>query len=102
MRERTEKLAQALRASGIGEDDIRGLKETLGGAPAPDARKAAVGRRLDLVQSRLAELQARYGGGGKAPPELLSPKAKAALEKLRQGSGGKSPRDKASEHTGAD
>jgi hypothetical protein len=84
-RERTERLAQALRASGVGEDDIRALQETLGGAPVPDARKAAIGRGLDLVHSRLAELQARYPRGtAKAPPALLSPKAKATLDKLRR------------------
>jgi hypothetical protein len=39
-RERTETLMQALRASGIGEDDIRALQETLAAAPAPDAPSA--------------------------------------------------------------
>jgi hypothetical protein len=39
---------------------------------------------------------------GTGPPELLSPKSKAALEKLRRWRGGESPTGKASEHTGAD
>jgi hypothetical protein len=36
------------------------------------------------VNARLADLQARYRRGAKAPPELLSPKSKATLDRLRQ------------------
>jgi len=36
------------------------------------------------VNARLADLQARYPRRAKAPPELLSPKSKATLVKLRQ------------------
>jgi hypothetical protein len=45
---------------------------------------AAVGRGIELVNARLADLQARYPRRAKAPPELLSPKSKATLVKLRQ------------------
>jgi len=92
---------QALRASGVGEDELRAFADMLAGARAPDARKAAVGRGLDLVQSRLADLQGRYPRRtGTAPPELLSPRAKARLEKLRQWSAGAS-NDTAGERAGA-
>jgi len=41
-------------------------------------------RGIELVNARLADLQARYRRGAKAPPELLSPKSKATLDRLRQ------------------
>jgi hypothetical protein len=43
-----------------------------------------IGRGIEHVNARLADLQARYRRGAKAPPELLSPKSKATLESLRQ------------------
>jgi len=36
------------------------------------------------MNARLADLQARYRRGAKPPPELLSPKSKATLDKLLQ------------------
>jgi hypothetical protein len=42
-----------------------------------------LGRGIELVNARLADLQARYRRGAKAPPELLSPKSKATLDSLR-------------------
>jgi hypothetical protein len=43
-----------------------------------------MGRGIELVNARLADLQARYRRGATAPRELLSPKSKATLDKLRQ------------------
>ena len=68
----------------MSDDDIRAWKDALDSSASADELKAAVGRAFELVNARLADLQARYPRGAKAPPELLSPKSKATLEKLRQ------------------
>jgi hypothetical protein len=49
-----------------------------------DSRNERMGRGVELVNARLADLQARYRRGATAPPELLSPKSKATLGKLRR------------------
>jgi hypothetical protein len=77
-------MTQVLRSSGMGEDDIRAWKDTLESSASADELKAVMGRGIELVNARLADLQARYPSGAKAPPELLSPKSKATLESLRQ------------------
>jgi len=41
-------------------------------------------RGIELVNARLADLQARYRRGAKAPPELLSLKSRTTLDKLRR------------------
>jgi hypothetical protein len=76
-------MAQMLRSGGMSEDDIRAWKDALDSSASADELKAAVGRGIELVNARLADLQARYTRGGKAPPELLSPKSKATLERLQ-------------------
>jgi len=77
-------MAQALRSGGMSDDDIRAWKDALDSSASADELKAAVGRGLELVNARLADLQARYPRRAKAPPELLSPKSKATLDSLRQ------------------
>jgi len=77
-------IAPALRAGGMSDDDVRAWKDALDSSASADELKAAVGRGIELVNARLADLQARYPRGAKAPPELLSPKSKATLDKLRQ------------------
>src|SRR5215510_12842295 len=77
-------MAQVLRSGGMSDDDIRAWKDALDSSASADELKAAVGRGIELVNARLADLQARYFRGAKAPPELLSPKSKATLERLRQ------------------
>jgi hypothetical protein len=77
-------MAHMLRSGGMGEDDIRAWKEALDASSSADQLKAAVGRGLELVNARLADLQARYHRGAHAPPELLSPKSRATLESLRR------------------
>jgi len=69
---------------GMSEDDIRAWKDALDSSASADELKAAVGRGIELVNARLADLQARYPRRAKAPPELLSPKPKATLDRLRQ------------------
>src|SRR6266540_2907882 len=81
-------LAQALRASGIGDGELRALAQTLESSRSPAEFKAAVGRTLDLLGARLDQLQAQFRRGAKAPPALLSPRANATLDKLRQWSAG--------------
>jgi hypothetical protein len=66
-------MAQALRSGGMSEDDIRAWKDALDSSSSADQLKAAIGRGIELVNARLADLQARYPRGAKAPPELLSP-----------------------------
>jgi hypothetical protein len=77
-------MAQALRSGGMSDDDIRAWKDALDSSASADELKAAVGRGIELVNARLADLQARYPRRAKASPELLSPKSKATLERLRQ------------------
>jgi hypothetical protein len=77
-------MAQVLRSGGMSEDDIRAWKDALDSSSSADQLKAAMGRGIELVNARLADLQARYRRGANAPPELLSPKSKATLDKLRQ------------------
>jgi hypothetical protein len=77
-------MAHVLRSGGMSEDDIRAWKEALDASSSADQLKAVMGRGIELVNARLADLQARYPRGAKAPPELLSPKSKAMLERLRQ------------------
>jgi len=78
-------MVQVLRAGGMSEDDVRAWKDALDESSSADGLKAAVGRGIELVNARLADLQARYRRGAKAPPpELLSPKSKATLDTLRQ------------------
>ena len=81
-------IAQALRASGIGDGELRALAQTLESSRSPAEFKAAVGRTLDLLGARLDQLQAQFRRGAKAPPALLSPRANATLDKLRQWSAG--------------
>jgi hypothetical protein len=83
-------IAQALRASGIGDGELRALAQTLESSRSPAEFKAAVGRTLDLLGARLEQLQAQFRRGATAPPALLSPRANATLEKLRQWSAGTS------------
>ena len=77
-------MAHVLRSGGMGEDDIRAWKDALESSASADELKAVIGRGIERVNARLADLQARYARGAKAPPELLSPKSKATLESLRQ------------------
>ena len=77
-------MARVLRSGGMSEDDVRAWKEALDSSSSADQLKAAMGRGIELVNARLADLQARYRRGAHAPPELLSPKSKATLDKLRQ------------------
>jgi hypothetical protein len=77
-------MAQALRSGGMSDDDIRAWKDALDSSASADELKSAVGRGIEFVNARLADLQARYPRGAKAPPELLSPKSKATLDRLRQ------------------
>ena len=76
-------MAHVLRSGGMSEDDIRAWKDALDSSSSADELKAAVGRGIELVNARLADLQARYRRGAKAPPELLSPKSRATLDSLR-------------------
>ena len=80
----TDDMAQALRSGGMSDDDIRAWKDALDSSASADELKAAVGRGIELVNARLADLQARYPSRAKAPPELLLPKSKATLDRLRQ------------------
>jgi len=77
-------MAHMLRSGGMSEDDVRAWKDALDASSSADQLKAAVGRGIELVNARLADLQARYRRGAHAPPELLSPKSKSTLDKLRQ------------------
>src|SRR5262249_48724264 len=77
-------MAQALRSGGMSDDDIRAWKDALDSSASADELKAAVGRGIELVNARLADLQARYPPRAKAPPGLRSPKPTATLVKLRQ------------------
>ena len=77
-------MAHVPRSGGMSEDDIRAWKDALESSASADELKAAVGRGIELVNARLADLQARYRRGVKAPPELLSPKSRATLDKLQQ------------------
>jgi hypothetical protein len=84
-------IAQALRASGISDEEIRALAQTLESSRSPAEFKTAIGRTLDLLGTRLEHLQAQFRRRAPSPPALLSPRAKATLDKLRQwsvGSGG--------------
>src|SRR5919201_3634084 len=81
-------IAQALRASGISDEEIRALAQTLESSRSPAQFKSAIGRTVDLLGTRLEQLQAQFRRGAKAPPALLSPRAKATLDKLRQWSAG--------------
>jgi len=80
----TDDMAHVLRSGGTSEDDIRAWKDALDASSSADELKAAMGRGLELVNARLADLQARYRRGAHAPPELLSPKSKATLDKLQR------------------
>jgi hypothetical protein len=96
----------AMAASKLSDERASALNYYMGNMskdmPAPDGRSKAIssdvadtieglmpplmemGRGIELVNARLADLQARYRRGAKAPPELLSPKSRATLDKLRQ------------------
>ena len=73
-----------LRSGGMSEDDIRAWKDALDASASADQLKTVLGRGIELVNARLADLQARYRRGAKAPPELLSPKSRATLDKLQR------------------
>ena len=77
-------MRHVLRSGGMDEDDIRAWRDALDASASADQLKAALGRGIELVNARLADLQARYPRGAKAPPELLSPKLRGTLDKLRQ------------------
>src|SRR5215831_3118929 len=75
-------MAHVLRSGGMGDDDIRAWKDAVESSASADEFKAVIGRGIEHVNARLADLQTRYRRGVKAPPELLSPKSKATLESL--------------------
>src|SRR5499427_6745976 len=77
-------MTHVLRSGGMSEDDIRASRGALDASASADELKSVLGRGIELVNARLADLQARYRRGATAPPELLSPKSKATLDKLRQ------------------
>lgn len=77
-------MAHVLRSGGMSEDDIRAWKEALDSSSSADELKAVMGRGMERVNARLADVQARYRRGAKTPPELLSPKSRATLDRLRQ------------------
>jgi hypothetical protein len=77
-------MTHVLRSGGLSEDDIRAWKDALDSSSSADQLKAVMGRGIELVNARLADLQARYRRGATAPPELLSPKSKATLDKLQR------------------
>src|SRR6266700_1254403 len=70
---RSDDMAHVLRSGGMSEDDIRAWKGALESSASADELKAVIGRGIERVNARLADLQARYRRGAKAPPELLSP-----------------------------
>jgi hypothetical protein len=76
-------MAHVLRSGGMSEDDIRAWRGALDASASADELKTVLGRGIELVNARLADLQARYRRGAKTPPELLSPKSKATLDSLR-------------------
>ena len=79
-----EHMAHVLRSGGMSDDDIRAWKDALDASSSADELKTVLSRGIELVNARLADLQARYRRGAHAPPELLPPKSKATLDKLRQ------------------
>jgi hypothetical protein len=81
-------IAQALRATGISDEELRALAQTLESSRSPAQFNAAVGRTLDLLGARLEHLQAQFRRRAPSPPALLSPRATATLDKLRQWSAG--------------
>jgi hypothetical protein len=81
-------IAQALRASGISDEEIRALAQTLESSRSPAEFKTAIGRTVDLLGTRLEQLHAQFRRRAPSPPALLSPRAKATLDKLRQWSAG--------------
>ena len=53
-------MAHVLRLGGMGEDDIRAWKDALDSSASADELKAVIGRGIERVNARLADLQARY------------------------------------------
>jgi len=76
-------MTHVLRSGGMSEEDIRAWKDALDASASTDELKTVLGRGIELVNARLADLQARYRRGAHAPPELLSPKSRATLDSLR-------------------
>lgn len=77
-------IAQALRASGVSDEELRAAAQALQASRSPAEFKAAVGRTLDLLGGRLEALQTQLRRGAASPPALLSPRAQATRDRLRQ------------------
>ncbi len=80
-------MAHVLRSGGMSEDDIRAWKGALDASASADELKAVIGRGIELVNARLADLAARYRRA-KAPPGA----ALAQIEGHAGGLAGDGPR----------
>jgi hypothetical protein len=83
-----DEMAKVLRSGGMSDRDILSWKETLNASRSPAELRAVVGRSIELMSARLAALQDQHErAGGRAPPQWLPPRSRAALEKIRQWAG---------------
>jgi hypothetical protein len=80
-----DQMAKVLRADGMGDEEIRSWTDSLGTSNSPMELRAVVGRGIELMNSRLAALNAQYERAiGRSAPAWLSPKSSAMLERIRQ------------------
>jgi hypothetical protein len=80
-----DEMTKLLRSSGMSENEIRSWKDTLNTSSSPSELRAIIGRSIELMSSRLTVLKDQHERRiGRATPEWLAPKSRAALEKMRQ------------------
>jgi hypothetical protein len=85
-------MTKVLRSGGMSDKDILSWKDTLNASRSPTELRAVIGRSIELMSSRLAALKGQHErASGRASPEWLSPRSRAALEKIRQWTGEQNP-----------
>jgi hypothetical protein len=80
-----DELTRAFRGSGGNVHDIRGWEETINQADSPQAAHAAVKQAVELLDSRIQSVADQYNRGMGTTSDrldLLSPKAKATVQRL--------------------
>jgi conjugal transfer/entry exclusion protein len=80
-----DEMTKILRSGGMSDKEIRSWKDTLNASRSPTELRAVVGHSIELMRSRLAALQDQHERAtGRASPQWLPPRSRAALEKIRQ------------------
>lgn len=90
----SDELARVFRSAGMSDSEIRQWKENISANNSPEQLKGVIKTAVGLIESRLAALGEQRNNGFSTklePSDLLNPKAKEQLEKVRAWANGEQP-----------